>query len=55
MKFFSQNPVKDSIYSYLIQAGYLTMKCNDYGNIILDYPNREVRDTMNAKVIAHMV
>ena len=52
---FSQNPVKDSIYSYLIQAGYLTMKCNDYGNIILDYPNREVRDTMNAKVIAHMV
>ena len=42
----------ESVYSYLVQAGYMTISGTEYGKLLLSYPNREVGDTMNAKVLA---
>ena len=42
----------ESVYSYLVQAGYLTISGMEYGKLLLSYPNREVSDTMNAKVLS---
>ena len=36
----------ESVYSYLVQAGYLTIRGTEYGKLLLSYPNREVGDTM---------
>ena len=48
---FSPNPDPEAVYSYLVQAGYLTIRGSEYGKMILGYPNREVSDTMNGKVL----
>ena len=42
----------ESVYSYLVQAGYMTIRGTEYGKLLLSYPNREVSDTMNAKVLS---
>ncbi len=42
----------ESVYSYLVQAGYMTISGMEYGKLLLSYPNREVSDTMNAKVLS---
>lgn len=44
---------RESLYSFLVQAGYLTIKHYKNGRCILDYPNLEVRETMNAKVLGN--
>lgn len=41
-----------TIYSYLLQAGYLTIKGEEGGRYILGYPNLEVQDTMNEQVLS---
>ena len=49
---FSSTPEREAVYSYLVQAGYMTLKGERNGQYLLDYPNKEVRDTMNAKVLS---
>ena len=49
---FSSTPEREAVYSYLVQAGYMTLKGERNGQYQLDYPNKEVRDTMNAKVLS---
>ena len=43
---------RESIYSFLVQAGYMTIKGLDGGRLRLGYPNREVADTIEARVLA---
>ncbi len=49
---FSSTPEREAVYFYLVQAGYMTLKGERNGQYLLDYPNKEVRDTMNAKVLS---
>lgn len=41
----------NNIYSYLLQTGYLTIKGIDGGRYILDYPNLEVKNTMETVLL----
>ena len=43
------NPV-----SFLYQAGYLTIKGREEQELILDYPNREVRDSISSMYLEHV-
>ncbi len=48
---FSSFSDAEATYSYLLQSGYLTIRDYRNGRYVLDYPNMEVRETMNAKVL----
>ena len=40
------------VYSYLVQAGYLTIKGISGGRYVLGYPNLEVKDTMETALLS---
>ena len=41
------------VYSYLVQAGYLTIKGISGGRYVLGYPNLEVKDTIETVLLNH--
>lgn len=48
---FSGNADRTYVYSYLLQAGYLTIRDEKNGVYELSYPNEEVRDAISASVL----
>lgn len=47
--FKKSNVQPSAVYSYMLQAGYLTIdSVDDSGNLVLRYPNEEVASTVNA-------
>ena len=47
--FKKRNVQSSAVYSYMLQAGYLTIdSVDDSGNLVLRYPNEEVASTVNA-------
>lgn len=46
------NASDTSVYAYLLQAGYLTIKGVEGGRYVLGYPNLEVQDAMNEQILA---
>lgn len=48
---FTKNAKPESIYAFLVQAGYMTIKGMEYGKMLLSFPNREVVDTLNSSFL----
>ena len=47
--FKNRNVQPSAVYSYMLQAGYLTIdRVDDSGNLVLWYPNEEVASMVNA-------
>ena len=46
-----KNASPNAIYSYLVQAGYMTIKGVDGGRYVLSYPNLEVKDAMETSIL----
>ena len=40
------------VYSYLVQTGYLTINGISGGRYVLNYPNLEVKDTMETALLS---
>ena len=54
MKNLQRNDVTAfDVYSYLVQAGYLTIKGISGGRYVLGYPNLEVKDTIETVLLNH--
>ena len=51
-RIFSGKASAVDVYSYLLQAGYLTIAEVRGGRCILDYPNLEVKDTMESTLLS---
>ena len=51
-KIFTEHPDRDYVLSYLLQAGYLTIRGEEAGDYVLSYPNQEVKDAMDAAVLS---
>ena len=51
-RIFSGKASAVDLYSYLLQAGYLTIAEVRGGRCILDYPNLEVKDTMEGTLLS---
>ena len=51
-KIFTEHPDRDYVLSYLLQAGYLTIRREEAGDYVLSYPNQEVKDAMDAAVLS---
>ena len=51
-RIFTEHPDTGYVLSYLLQAGYLTIKREEAGDYILSYPNLEVKDAMDAAVLS---
>ena len=52
---FSDTCDEDSIYSYLLQAGYLSYRRKEGAYFVLSYPNYEVSDAMNASILTSVM
>jgi hypothetical protein len=50
----SQEIEKTDPVSFLYQAGYLTIKEKEEQQLTLDYPNREVRDSISSMYLEHV-
>ena len=48
---FTKNAKPESIYAFLVQTGYMTIKGMEYGKMLLSFPNREVVDTLNSSFL----
>lgn len=51
-RIFTEHPDTGYMLSYLLQAGYLTIKREEAGDYVLSYPNLEVKDAMDAAVLS---
>ena len=50
-RIFTEHPDTGYVLSYLLQAGYLTIRREEAGDYVLSYPNLEVKDAMDAAVL----
>ena len=50
-RIFTKHPDTGYVLSYLLQAGYLTIRREEAGDYVLSYPNLEVKDAMDAAVL----
>ena len=51
-RLFTSPSDQGAVLSYLLQAGYLTIRREEVGDYVLSYPNLEVKDAMNAAVLS---